>query len=72
MSETADTSNVIIQPPIAWALAIVAGFGVGWLYPLQFVPAFIPHDWVWRGHIRRQFCARHLGYRNDPHGWHTG
>jgi protein-S-isoprenylcysteine O-methyltransferase Ste14 len=22
---------------------------VGWLYPLQFVPAFIPHDWVGGG-----------------------
>jgi protein-S-isoprenylcysteine O-methyltransferase Ste14 len=49
MSETADTSNVIVQPPIAWALAVVAGLGVGWLYPLQFVPAFIPHAWVGGG-----------------------
>jgi protein-S-isoprenylcysteine O-methyltransferase Ste14 len=46
MSETADTSNVIIRPPIAWAIAIVAGLGLGWLYPLQLVPASIPHIWV--------------------------
>jgi protein-S-isoprenylcysteine O-methyltransferase Ste14 len=41
MAET-DTSNVIIQPPIAWALAIVAGVAAGWLYPWPFVPASIP------------------------------
>jgi protein-S-isoprenylcysteine O-methyltransferase Ste14 len=30
----------------SWALAIVAGLGVGWLYPLQFVPTSIPGGWV--------------------------
>ena len=42
MGETVDTAKVVIQPPIAWALAIIAGLGVGWLYPLRFVPAPIP------------------------------
>jgi protein-S-isoprenylcysteine O-methyltransferase Ste14 len=46
MSETA---NVVIRPPIAWALAIVAGLGLGWLYPLQFVPTSIPRAWVGGG-----------------------
>jgi hypothetical protein len=49
MSETVDRSNVVIQPPIAWALAIVAGLGLGWLYPMQFVPASIPRAWIGGG-----------------------
>ena len=46
MAETVDRPNVVIPPPIAWALAIVVGLGLGWLYPLQFVPASIPRAWV--------------------------
>ena len=46
MAETVDRPNVVIPPPIAWALAILAGLGVGWLYPLQFVPTSIPRAWV--------------------------
>jgi len=46
MSENADTSNAIIRPPIAWAIAILAGIGVDWLYPLRFVPASVPRIWV--------------------------
>jgi protein-S-isoprenylcysteine O-methyltransferase Ste14 len=46
MVETVDRSNVIIRPPIAWALAIVAGVAAGWLYPWRFVPGSIPHAWV--------------------------
>jgi protein-S-isoprenylcysteine O-methyltransferase Ste14 len=42
MTETADTSNVVIQPPIALALAIVAGLAADWVYPLRFVPAPVP------------------------------
>jgi protein-S-isoprenylcysteine O-methyltransferase Ste14 len=46
MAESVDRPNVVIPPPIAWALAIVAGLGVGRLYPLPFIPAIIPHVWV--------------------------
>jgi protein-S-isoprenylcysteine O-methyltransferase Ste14 len=46
MSETADTANVIVLPPIAWALAFVAGLGAGWLYPLPFVPTSVPRVWA--------------------------
>jgi protein-S-isoprenylcysteine O-methyltransferase Ste14 len=46
MAETVDRPNVVIPPPIAWALAIVVGLGLGWLYPLPFIPAIIPHVWV--------------------------
>jgi len=46
MSETTDRSNAVIRPPIAWALAFVAGLGVDWLYPLQFVPTSVPRAWI--------------------------
>ena len=49
MSESADTSNAIIRPPIAWATAILAAIGVDWLYPLRFVPASVPRIWVGSG-----------------------
>ena len=49
MSETIDRSNVVIHPPFAWALALVAGLGVGWLSPLQFVPTAVPRAWVGGG-----------------------
>ena len=49
MAETVEKPNVIIPPPLAWALAIVAGLGLSWLYPLQFVPAAIPRAWVGGG-----------------------
>jgi protein-S-isoprenylcysteine O-methyltransferase Ste14 len=49
MSETADRSNVIVHPPVAWALAFVAGLGADWLYPLRFVPTAVPHAWLGGG-----------------------
>jgi protein-S-isoprenylcysteine O-methyltransferase Ste14 len=49
MAETVDRPNVVIPPPIAWALAILAGLVAGWLYPLQFVPTLIPRACVGGG-----------------------
>jgi protein-S-isoprenylcysteine O-methyltransferase Ste14 len=49
MNESIDNPNVVIPPPIAWALAIVAGLGLGRLYPLRFVAASIPRAWVGGG-----------------------
>jgi protein-S-isoprenylcysteine O-methyltransferase Ste14 len=49
MSEATDTPNVVIHPPVAWALAFVVGVGAGWLYPLPFVPAPVPRGWVGGG-----------------------
>ncbi|MFI5010798.1 MAG: methyltransferase family protein [Hyphomicrobiales bacterium] len=49
MNETTDRSNVVIHPPVAWALAIVAGLGADWLYPLQFIPKAVPRASVGGG-----------------------
>ncbi|SRR6266545_140688 len=36
------TAQVIIRPPLAWALAVVAGFALDWLEPLPFLPDDLP------------------------------
>jgi protein-S-isoprenylcysteine O-methyltransferase Ste14 len=46
VSDTADTAQVIIRPPLGWALAIIAGFALNWLIPLPFVPAAVPAGWL--------------------------
>ncbi|WP_225678364.1 methyltransferase family protein [Bradyrhizobium hereditatis] len=46
MADTADTANVIVRPPIAWALAVLAGFVLNWLLPLPFLPAALPAGWL--------------------------
>src|SRR6266478_5141813 len=46
MADTADTANVIVRPPIAWALAVLAGLALNWLMPLPFLPAAVPTGWV--------------------------
>ena len=42
MSNTVDTAQVIIRPPLVWALAVIAGFALNWLMPLPLVPAAVP------------------------------
>jgi hypothetical protein len=44
MADTADTANVIVRPPIAWALAVLAGFALNW--PLPFLPAAVSAGWL--------------------------
>jgi protein-S-isoprenylcysteine O-methyltransferase Ste14 len=46
MSNTADTAQVIVRPPLVWALAVIAGFALNWLTPLPFVPAAVPAGWL--------------------------
>jgi protein-S-isoprenylcysteine O-methyltransferase Ste14 len=46
MSDPADTANVIIRPPIAWALAVLAGLALQWVVSLPFMPASVPAGWV--------------------------
>jgi hypothetical protein len=36
MDDTADTAQVIIRPPLAWGLAVIAGLALNWLVPLPF------------------------------------
>jgi protein-S-isoprenylcysteine O-methyltransferase Ste14 len=45
-SGTADTAQVLVRPPLAWALAAVVGIALGWLVPLPFVPAAVPAAWL--------------------------
>src|SRR5215472_7763396 len=46
MADATDTANVIIRPPIAWAVAVLAGLALNWLLPLPFVPAAVPASWL--------------------------
>jgi protein-S-isoprenylcysteine O-methyltransferase Ste14 len=46
MADTTDTANVIVRPPIAWAVAVLAGLALNWLMPLPFVPAAVPAGWL--------------------------
>jgi protein-S-isoprenylcysteine O-methyltransferase Ste14 len=42
MDDTADTAQVIVRPPLAWGLAVIAGLALDWLTPLPFLPADLP------------------------------
>jgi len=46
MNDPDDSSNAVVRPPVALALALVAGLAAQWLYPLPFVPALVPAGWV--------------------------
>jgi protein-S-isoprenylcysteine O-methyltransferase Ste14 len=45
MADTADTANAIVRPPIAWALAVLAGLALNWLLPLPFFPTVVSAGW---------------------------
>lgn len=45
MDDTADTAQVIVRPPLAWGLAVIAGFALDWLMPLPFLPAGLAAGW---------------------------
>jgi protein-S-isoprenylcysteine O-methyltransferase Ste14 len=46
MNDTAATAQVIIRPPLAWALAVIAGLALDWLAPLPFLPSDLPAGWL--------------------------
>ena len=46
MTDTADTAQVVIRPPLAWALAVIVGLALEWLVPLPFVSAAVPAGWL--------------------------
>jgi protein-S-isoprenylcysteine O-methyltransferase Ste14 len=45
-TDTPDTAQVIIRPPLAWTLAVIAGFALNWLMPLPFMPAALSAGWL--------------------------
>jgi protein-S-isoprenylcysteine O-methyltransferase Ste14 len=45
VNDTPATAQVIIRPPLAWALAVLAGLVLDWLVPLPFLPADLPARW---------------------------
>jgi protein-S-isoprenylcysteine O-methyltransferase Ste14 len=46
MDDAADTARVIVRPPLAWGLAVIAGFALNWGVPLPFLPADLPTGWL--------------------------
>jgi protein-S-isoprenylcysteine O-methyltransferase Ste14 len=46
MDDAADTAQVIIRPPLAWGLAVIAGLALNWLVPLPFLPTDLPAGWL--------------------------
>jgi len=46
MNDTADTANVIVRPPIAWAVAVLAGLALQWVVSLPFMPGSVPAGWA--------------------------
>jgi protein-S-isoprenylcysteine O-methyltransferase Ste14 len=46
MDNTADTAQVIIRPPLAWGLAVIAGLALNWLVPLPFLPTDLRAGWL--------------------------
>jgi protein-S-isoprenylcysteine O-methyltransferase Ste14 len=41
-----DTAQVVVRPPLAWALAVLVGLTLNWLMPLPFMPAAVPAGWT--------------------------
>ena len=46
MDDTAGTAQVVIRPPLAWGLAVLAGLALNWLVPLHFLPAELRVGWL--------------------------
>src|SRR5262249_60660588 len=40
------SANAIAPPPIAWALAVLAGLALAWLMPLPLLPPAVPTGWL--------------------------
>jgi protein-S-isoprenylcysteine O-methyltransferase Ste14 len=46
MSDATDTAQVVVRPPIAWALAVLVGLALNWLIPLPFMPPAVSAGWL--------------------------
>ena len=42
----AQTAQVVVRPPFAWVLAVLAGLALNWLMPLPFTPVVVPAAWL--------------------------
>jgi len=42
----ADTANVIVRPPIAWVLAVLAGLTLSWFMPLPLIRSAVLAGWL--------------------------
>jgi protein-S-isoprenylcysteine O-methyltransferase Ste14 len=46
MTGAAETAQVVVRPPFAWALAVLAGLALHWLMPLPFMPPAVSARWA--------------------------
>jgi protein-S-isoprenylcysteine O-methyltransferase Ste14 len=46
MTDMPDTAQIVVRPPIAWALAVLVGLALDWLMPLPFMPLAAPARWL--------------------------
>ena len=46
MADTADNAHLVVRPPLAWGLAVMAGLALDWLLDLPFLPADVPSGWL--------------------------
>ena len=46
MDDRAGTAQVIVRPPLAWGLAVIAGLALNWLVPWPFLATDLPAGWL--------------------------
>lgn len=46
MANDADNANVVVRPPVAWAIAAFAGWVLDRLVPSPFLPYSVPAGWI--------------------------
>jgi protein-S-isoprenylcysteine O-methyltransferase Ste14 len=46
MDDRAGTAQVIVRPPLAWGLAVIAGLALNWLVPWPFLTTDLPAGWL--------------------------
>lgn len=46
MTNANDAPQVVVHPPVALGVGLIIGFGLNWLYPLPFIPSFLPRVWI--------------------------
>src|SRR5262245_5591688 len=46
MDDAADTAQVVVRPPLALGLAVIAGVALNWLVPMPFLPSYLLAGWL--------------------------